>query len=105
VRRTNYRALIFVTWYVRLYTGFELVIGTIEHLENITTNNYDSPTDLRTPIAVTTAHRNSSHSSIAVAWQRLSTADVAFFWVPNCPRPQPILTAATLNGPNRLNHK
>jgi hypothetical protein len=49
--------------------GFGLVIGFGEHLQNVTTNNYDSLTDLHTPkIAVTTAHLKSSQSSLAVAW-------------------------------------
>jgi hypothetical protein len=40
-----------------LCTGFALVIVFIEHLKNITTNNYDSLTDVHTPkITVTTAH-------------------------------------------------
>jgi hypothetical protein len=35
----------------------------------VTTNNYDSLTELHTPkITVTTAHINSSQSSLAVAW-------------------------------------
>jgi hypothetical protein len=47
---------------------FGLVIGFLEHL-NVTTNNYDSLTELHTPkITVTTAHIKSSLSSLAVAW-------------------------------------
>jgi hypothetical protein len=39
-----------------------LVIGVIEHLQNVATNNYDSLTELHTPkIAITTAHIKSSH--------------------------------------------
>jgi hypothetical protein len=49
--------------------GFGLVIGFIEHLQNVTTNNYDSLTELHAPkITVTTAHIKSSHASLAVAW-------------------------------------
>jgi hypothetical protein len=40
----------------------------IEHLHNLTTNNYDSPDELHTPkINVTTTHIKSSQSSLAVA--------------------------------------
>jgi hypothetical protein len=39
----------------------------IGHLQNVTTNNYDSLTELHTPqITVTTAHIKSSQSSLAV---------------------------------------
>jgi hypothetical protein len=49
--------------------GFGLVIGFIEHLQNVTTNNYDSLTELHTPeITVTTAHIKSSQSSQTVSW-------------------------------------
>jgi hypothetical protein len=55
-----------------LYTGFGLVIGFIEHLQNVTTNNYDSLTQLHIPkITVTTAHIKSSQfamSSPVIAW-------------------------------------
>jgi hypothetical protein len=55
--------------WVWLYTGFELVIGFIKHLQNVTTNKYDSLTELHTPkTTVTTAHITSSQSSLAVAW-------------------------------------
>jgi hypothetical protein len=48
--------------------GFGFVIGIIEHLQNVTTNNYDSLTELHTPkITVTIAHIKSSQSSLAVA--------------------------------------
>jgi hypothetical protein len=48
--------------------GFELVTGFIEHLQNVTTNNYDSLTELHTPkITVTTEHVKSFQSSVAVA--------------------------------------
>jgi hypothetical protein len=41
----------------QLQMGFGLVIGFTEHLQNITTNNYDSLTELHTPkVTVTTAH-------------------------------------------------
>jgi hypothetical protein len=45
------------------------IIGYIEHLQNVTTNNYDSLAELHTPkITVTTADTKSSQSSLAVAW-------------------------------------
>jgi hypothetical protein len=41
-----------------LKMGVGFVIGLIEHLQNVATNNYDSLTELHTPkITVTTAHR------------------------------------------------
>jgi hypothetical protein len=44
---------------------------------SVTTNNYDSLTELHTPkFAVTTAHIKSSQSSLAVAWQRLTATGV-----------------------------
>jgi hypothetical protein len=47
---------------------FGLVIRFIEHLEKVTTNNYDSLTELHTPkITVTTARIKFSQSSLAVA--------------------------------------
>jgi hypothetical protein len=53
------------------------MIGFTEQLQNVTTNNYDSLTELHTPkITVTTAHMMSSRSSLAVAWYRLPTVDV-----------------------------
>jgi hypothetical protein len=53
----------------RLKTGFELVIGFIEHIQNVTTNNCDSIPELHTPkITVTTAHIKSSQTSLVVAW-------------------------------------
>jgi hypothetical protein len=49
--------------------GFGLVIEFTEHLQNVTTNNYESFTKLHTPkITVTTAHIKSSESSLAVVW-------------------------------------
>jgi hypothetical protein len=57
-----------VTW-VWLETGFGLVTGFTGLLQNITTNNYDSLTELHTPkIILTTAHTKCSHSLLAVAW-------------------------------------
>jgi hypothetical protein len=47
---------------------FGLVIGFIEHLQNVTTNNYDSLTELHTlKITVTTARIHFFYSSLAVA--------------------------------------
>jgi hypothetical protein len=49
--------------------GFRLVIGFIGHLSLVTTNNYDSLTELRTPkIIVTTTRIKSSQFSLAIAW-------------------------------------
>jgi hypothetical protein len=46
---------------------FGVIIGFIEHLQNVTTNNYDSLTELHTPkITVTATHMKSSQSSLAV---------------------------------------
>jgi hypothetical protein len=42
----------------------------------VTTNNYDSLTELHIPNITVTAAHMSSQSSLAVAWYRLSTADV-----------------------------
>jgi hypothetical protein len=58
--------LLRVKW---LQTGFGLMTGFIEYLQNVTTNNYDSLTELHTPkITVATTHINSSQSLLAVAW-------------------------------------
>jgi hypothetical protein len=57
--------------------GFGLVIRFIEHLQNVTTNNYDSLTKLHTPkITVTTAYIKSSQSSLEVARWQLPKADI-----------------------------
>jgi hypothetical protein len=57
-----------VTW-VWPDTGFGFVIDFIEHLQNVTVNNYDSLTELHTPeITVITAHVKFSQSSLAVSW-------------------------------------
>jgi hypothetical protein len=41
----------------------------MEHLQNVSTSNYDSITELNTPkITVTTAHAEFSQSLLAVAW-------------------------------------
>jgi hypothetical protein len=43
----------------------------------VTTNSYNSLSELHTPkITVTAAHIKSSQSSLAVAWQRLPTTDI-----------------------------
>jgi hypothetical protein len=48
--------------------GFGLMIGFIEDLQNVTTDNYDSLTELHTPkITLTTPHIKSSRSSLTVA--------------------------------------
>jgi hypothetical protein len=49
--------------------GFGLVIGFIEHLQNVTANNYNSLTELEIPkITVTTTHVKSSQGLLAVVW-------------------------------------
>jgi hypothetical protein len=49
--------------------GFGLVIGFTAHLQNVTTNDYGSLTELHTPkISVTTEHIKSSQFSLAIAW-------------------------------------
>jgi hypothetical protein len=46
--------------------GFGLVIGFIELLQNVTTDNYDSLTELHTPmITVTTAYMKSSQFAMS----------------------------------------
>jgi hypothetical protein len=61
---------------------FGLVIGYTEHLQNVTTNNYDSLTELHTPkITIITAHIKYppfALSSLVVAWWRISTMSSAF---------------------------
>jgi hypothetical protein len=53
---------------ITILEWFGLVIGFTEHLQNVTTNNYDSLTELHTPkITVTTGYIKSSQSSLAVA--------------------------------------
>jgi hypothetical protein len=48
--------------------GFGSVIESVGLLWNVTTNNYDSLTDLHAPkITVTTAHIKSFQSSLVVA--------------------------------------
>jgi hypothetical protein len=52
------------------------MIGFIELLQNVTTNNYDSLTELHTPkITVTTADMKSSQSFLAITWELLPTVD------------------------------
>jgi hypothetical protein len=51
--------------------GFGLIIGFIDHLQNITPNDYeyDSLTELHTPkIMITAAYIKSPQFSLAVAW-------------------------------------
>jgi hypothetical protein len=57
--------------------GFGLVTGFSEHYRTLTTNNYNSLTQLHTAkITVTVAHIMSSQSSLAIAWQWLPMADI-----------------------------
>jgi hypothetical protein len=72
--------------------GSELVIRFNERLQNVTTNNYDSLTELHTPkITVTTAYIKSSQfamSSPVVAWWQIptmsSTSMLTFLLASNC---------------------
>jgi hypothetical protein len=58
-------------------TRDEVCIGNwiYQTLTRVTANNYDNLTDLRT-LKVSTTHIKPFQSSLAVAWYRLSTADV-----------------------------
>jgi hypothetical protein len=63
--------------YERLETRFGLVIGFIEHLQNVTTRNYSVIANSHT-LPFTTAPTKSSPSAVfssVVAWQQLPTAD------------------------------
>jgi hypothetical protein len=47
---------------------FGFVIGFIEHIQTVTSNNYNNLIELHTPkMTVTTAHIKSSQSSLAAA--------------------------------------
>jgi hypothetical protein len=77
---------IIVTILKWLYTGFGLIIGFLEHLQNVTTNKDYVITVLDIPqITVTTTHIKSSQfsmSSPVVAWRRIpimSSASVLTF--------------------------
>jgi hypothetical protein len=59
-----------VTEWVWVETRLGLVTGFIGHLLSLTTNNYDNLTELPT------RKRATAQFSLAVAWQRLPTADV-----------------------------
>jgi hypothetical protein len=67
-----------------------LVIGFIEHSQNVTTGNYGGLTDLHTPkISVTASHIKSSQSSLAVARVAASNGGRSPSSAsPNCPRAQ-----------------
>jgi hypothetical protein len=85
--------------------GFGLVIRFIKHSQNVTTNNYDSVTELHTPkITVTAAHIKSSQSSVAVAWYRLLTADVPEL-SPASATSFSLLTTETLNSIHEIKVK
>jgi hypothetical protein len=65
---------------------FGLMIEFIEHLQNVTTNNYESLTELHIPkITVTTEHIKSSQfavSLLVVAWwqmPKMSSASMLTF--------------------------
>jgi hypothetical protein len=54
--------------------GFGLEIGFTDHLQVVTTNNYNTIANLHTPnITVTTAHIKSFQSSLIFSWQRILT--------------------------------
>jgi hypothetical protein len=82
--------------YEWLWMGLWMVIRFIEHLQNVTTNNYDSLT-----VTQTKDHCHcSTHKVFSVftsrCSQQLPTADIPFPLVsPNCPCPQ--LSASNSN--------
>jgi hypothetical protein len=64
-------------------------------IQLVTTNNYDSLTELHTTkITVTTVHIKSSQSSLAIAWYWLPTADVPLGGT--CPQSCSLATAVVL---------
>jgi hypothetical protein len=72
-----------------ILTGFGLVIGFIGHLQNVTTNNYDSLTELHTPeVTVTTAHIKVFSVFTSLCLVAASNTDVLLAVFPNYPRPQ-----------------
>jgi hypothetical protein len=77
---------------------FGLVIGFIEHLQNVTANNYSA---ISLSYTLQRDHCNhstqSSQSSLAVAWQRFSTGSNGFS---NSPLPQ--IPASHSNSSHRL---
>jgi hypothetical protein len=73
----------------RLQMGFGLGIGFIEHLQNVTTNNYDSLTELHAPkITVTTAHIKSSVFTSRCLVVAFNGGCSTFAGFPNCSEPQ-----------------
>jgi hypothetical protein len=63
--------------YEWLWTGFGLGIGFIDHLQIVTTSNYNTVANSHT-LQFTTARTKSSQPaafSPVVAWERLPTAD------------------------------
>jgi hypothetical protein len=68
-RHQSFKSLYTVTILSDYRRGIGLVIGFIDHLRIVTTSNYNSLTELRTPnITVTTAHIKYSLSSLDVSW-------------------------------------
>jgi hypothetical protein len=79
------------------------MMGFVEQLMNVTTNDYDSLTELHTPlVTVTTARPKSSQSFLAVAWQRLAMVDVPLT-LGSRPIPVPQLPASNSNSSLGLN--
>jgi hypothetical protein len=68
----KYRNVAYIVTYLSYYIrGFGLITGVNEHLQNITTNNYYSLTELHTPQKIWTL-LNLLYSP-AIAWWRIST--------------------------------
>jgi hypothetical protein len=63
--------------------GFRLVIGFIEHVQNVTTNNYNSLTELHTPkVTVTTEQINSSVFTSRSLLAASNRRTFPYLWVP-----------------------
>jgi hypothetical protein len=73
-----------VTGRIWLETGFALVTGFIGHLQNVTTNNYDSLTELCTPNHCN--YRTVFMSRCLVAASNSGRSPSCRY--PKCPRPQ-----------------
>jgi hypothetical protein len=81
-----------------------LLVGFIDDLQNVTTNNYSAIANSHT-LQFTTAHIKtfqSPMSSLVVAWYRLSTADAPLI-LGSRTIPMPQLPASNSNSSQRLN--